>query len=492
MDSFQKLHNIKEAFDDRLYQTEDFKITKGLLYNFGSYLEQNKGVLYGLLGASIFNIATNAMPIKNVVTAPAFNNPVVIEQMKNKLDSNLINSRGMDVYSKIEEFKKHVQLGNTIQNHRYDGQVIHKLNSDSIKDLKNEAAGSVNVFENPFWKGNVVEIEASNYYMNKFVFSNYYMVNGIKVNTDNSLLLTNNSEQKLYYNNQDVNDFARYSGTTNIELMTKYIVYHEAAHGAFRQAYTLGIDPNVLKNEVHSDISSLTMIGVESKSLAEFNEAVDMVMQMRVKSLKDGDYGHNDSYAISELKKVINDNPDLLRMKVDDISEFSYILTDTLFKENVKKNNVELLEKMGIHLDQKSIFNDLKAYRNLDLYDSVGVKITGQYMFRSKTMIEEGIDSRIENFAARVTKTFDNHMQFDTTSTLMFRDNGGNVVKTTQAIHDSVEKNPIISKTVIDPIKQKVHIDGLEYDLSKVNDIRLKQIAKETQTYVHKQNNRLQ
>lgn len=492
MDSFQKLHNIKEAFDDRLYQTEDFKITKGLLYNFGSYLEQNKGVLYGLLGASIFNIATNAMPIKNVVTAPAFNNPVVIEQMKNKLDSNLINSRGMDVYSKIEEFKKHVQLGNTIQNHRYDGQVIHKLNSDSIKDLKNEVAGSVNVFENPFWKGNVVEIEASNYYMNKFVFSNYYMVNGIKVNTDNSLLLTNNSEQKLYYNNQDVNDFASYSGTTNIELMTKYIVYHEAAHGAFRQAYTLGSDPNVLKNEVHSDISSLTMIGVESKSLAEFNEAVDMVMQMRVKSLKDGDYGHNDSYAISELKKVINDNPDLLRMKVDDISEFSYILTDTLFKENVKKNNVELLEKMGIHLDQKSIFNDLKAYRNLDLYDSVGVKITGQYMFRSKTMIEEGIDSRIENFAARVTKTFDNHMQFDTTSTLMFRDNGGNVVKTTQAIHDSVEKNPIISKTVIDPIKQKVHIDGLEYDLSKVNDIRLKQIAKETQTYVHKQNNKLQ
>lgn len=492
MDSFQKLHNIKEAFDDRLYQTEDFKITKGLLYNFGSYLEQNKGVLYGLLGASIFNIATNAMPIKNVVTAPAFNNPVVIEQMKNKLDSNLINSRGMDVYSKIEEFKKHVQLGNTIQNHRYDGQVIHKLNSDSIKDLKNEAAGSVNVFENPFWKGNVVEIEASNYYMNKFVFSNYYMVNGIKVNTDNSLLLTNNSEQKLYYNNQDVNDFASYSGTTNIELMTKYIVYHEAAHGAFRQAYTLGSDPNVLKNEVHSDISSLTMIGVESKSLAEFNEAVDMVMQMRVKSLKDGDYGHNDSYAISELKKVINDNPDLLRMKVDDISEFSYILTDTLFKENVKKNNVELLEKMGIHLDQKSIFNDLKAYRNLDLYDSVGVKITGQYMFRSKTMIEEGIDSRIENFAARVTKTFDNHMQFDTTSTLMFRDNGGNVVKTTQAIHDSVEKNPIISKTVIDPIKQKVHIDGLEYDLSKVNDIRLKQIAKENQTYVHKQNNKLQ
>jgi hypothetical protein len=488
MNRFHKLQNIKETFDDKLYQTDDFKITKGLLYNFGAYIEANKGILYDLLGASLFNMATNSMPVNNAVTTPAFNNPVVISQMKNKLDSNLINSRGMDVYSKIEEFKKNSQLGNTIQNHRYAGQVIHKLNADSIKDLKNGAEGSVKIFENPFWKGNVVEIESSNYYMNKFVFSNYYLINDIKVNTDNSLLLTDNSEQKLYYNHQDVNEFARYSDTKNIELMTKYIVYHEAAHGAFRQAYTLGRDSNVLKNEVHSDISSLTMIGVESKSLAEFNEAVDMIMQMRVKSLKDGDYGHNDSYAISELKKVINDNPDLLKMKVEDISEFSYILTDTLFKENVKKNNADLLEKMGINLDQKSIFNDLKAYRNLDLYDSVGVKITSQYMFKTSEMIKEGMDSRIDKFAERIAKTLDNQMQFDTTSTLMFRENGGNVAKTTQAIHDRVEKNPIISKSVIDPIKQKVHIDGLEYDLSKVNDIRLNQIAKESQAYVNKHN----
>lgn len=28
MDSFQKLRNIKETFDDRLYQTDDFKHTK--------------------------------------------------------------------------------------------------------------------------------------------------------------------------------------------------------------------------------------------------------------------------------------------------------------------------------------------------------------------------------------------------------------------------------------------------------------------------------
>lgn len=134
----------------------------------------------------------------------------------------------------------------------------------------------------------------------------------------------------------------------------------------------------------------------------------------------------------------------------------------------------------------------MKAYRNLDLYDAVGVKITGQYMFKTSTMIKEGMDSRIESFAARISKTFDQHMQFDTTSTLMFRDNGGDISKTTQAIHDNVEKNPIISKTVIDPIKQKVHIDGLEYDLSKINDIRLKQIAKETQTYVNKHNHKLQ
>lgn len=485
MDSFQKLHNIKEAFDDRLYQTEDFKITKGLLYDFGAYLEQNKGVLYGLLGASIFNIAANAIPANNNATVNTFNNPVVIEQMKNKLDSNLINSRGMDVYSKIESFKAGVQLGNTIQNHSYIGHEIHALNSDTIKGLKDEAVGTVKVFENPFWKGNFVEINITHDHGNQFIFPSPYQ---FEVNSKNSLLLVDNSQQKLNYNNEEAIGFARYSESNNVELVTKYIVYHEAAHASFRQAYRLGADADVLKGEVHSDITSLTMIGVESKSLNEFNEAADMLMKLRVKSLEQGDYGHNDSYAISELKKVINENPDLLKMKVTDISEFSHILTETLFKENVKQNNAHLLEKMGITLDKNSIFNDLKASRNLDLYDSVGVKLTHNYNFRSEIMTVDGIDSRIENFAKKIEKEMKDHMQFDAVSTLMFRDNGGDVAKTTKAIHDNVEKHPIISKTVIDPIKQKVHIDGLEYDLSKVNDIRLNHIAKEAQTYVNKQN----
>lgn len=488
MDSFQKLRNIKETFDDRLYQTDDFKNTKGLLYNFGSYLEHNKGVLYGLLGASIFNIASNAIPVNNTANENTFNNTIAIEQMKNKLDSNLINRRGMDVYAKIESFKAAAQLGNTIQNHSYIGHDIYPLNSDTINALKDDIAGTVRVFENPFWQGNFVEINVTKDHPNQFLFPTPYE---FEANSKNSLLLVDNSEQTLYYNNEQAVEYAKYSGTDNIELMTKYIVYHEAAHGSFRQAYRLGSDMELLKGEVHSDISALTMIGVEFRSLNEFNEAADMLMKLRVKSLEAGDYGHNDSYAISELKKIINENPDLLKMKVTDIAEFSYILTDTLFKENVRQNNLQLLERLGITLDRKSIFNDLKANRNLDLYDSVGVKLTNKYGFRSESITMSGIDSRIDNFAKKIEKEMKDHMQFDAVSTLMFRDNGGDVDRTTKAIHDNVKKHPIISQEVIDPIKQKVHIDGLEYDLSKVNDIRLKQIAKESQTYVNKQNYKL-
>lgn len=488
MDSFQKLRNIKETFDDRLYQTDDFKNTKGLLYDFGSYFEHNKGVLYGLLGASIFNIASNAISVNSTPIPVTFNNPVAIEQMKNKLDSNLINRRGMDVYAKIESFKAAAKLGNTIQNHSYIGHEIHQLNSDTINALKDDVAGTVRVFENPFWQGNFVEINVTKDHSNQFMFPDSYQ---FEANSKNSLLLVDNNQQKLYYNNQKSIDLANYSETSNTDLMTKYIVYHEAAHASFRQAYRLGSDADVLKGEVHSDITALTMIGVESKSLNEFNEAADMLMKMRVKSLEQGDYGHNDSYAISELRKVINENPDLLKMKISDISEFSYILTDTLFKENVKQNNLELLDRLGITLDRRSIFNDLKANRNLDLYDSVGVKLTSNYNFRSESITIDGIDSRIENFAKKIESEMKDHMQFDAVSTLMFRDNGGDVSRTTNAIHDNVKTHPIISQAVIDPIKQKVHIDGLEYDLSKVNDIRLQQIAKESQTYVNKQNYKL-
>lgn len=349
---------------------------------------------------------------------------------------------------------------------------IHQLNSATIKDLDNQTEGSRMVFANPFWKGNYVEINTTTKHSNHFVFPSPYTW---IANKDNSLLLTDNSEQVLNYNKIDAEDFAIYSGITNTDLMKKYIVYHEAAHASFRQAFRLGADGDILRGEVHSDITSLTMIGVESKNIKEFNEAADMLIKLRVMSLKDRDYGHNDAYAIGELKKVINDHPDLLTMKVEDISEFSYILTDTLFKENMKANNQYLLDKMNISLDKKSIFEDLKAHRNLDVYDGVGVKITHRYSFSSKNITSDGIDSRIENFAKRIEKQMKHQMQFDTVSTLIYRDNAGDVIKTTQAIHDSIEKNPIISQTVIDPIKQKIYVDGLEYDLSKVDAVRLKQ-----------------
>ena len=253
MDSFQKIYNIREAFDDKLYQTEEFKITKGLLYNFGSYIEQNKGLLYGLLGTSIFNIASNSNPVNNTSTAPIFNNPVLIEQMKNKLDSNLINRRGMDIYAKIESFKAAAKLGNTIKNHSYIGHEIHELNAATINALKDDVAGTVRVFENPFWKGNFVEINITKDQDNQFIFPDLY---NFEATSKNSLLLVDNTEQKLYYNNQQAIAYANYSETNNIELMTKYIVYHESAHASFRQAFRLGSDIDLLKGEVHSDITS--------------------------------------------------------------------------------------------------------------------------------------------------------------------------------------------------------------------------------------------
>lgn len=468
MINFQKIQNIKESFDDRLYQTDDFKMTKGLLYNFSSYFEKNKAILYSLLTASILNIAVNTLLIvhnSDIQLSHTF------EQLTRNSESN-VNQDGMDLYAKIDNFKANVRLGNSIQNHIHMDKKIHKLDAAAIKDLDNQIDGTIKVFENPFWKDNYLEINTTTKHSNHFVFPSPYTWIASK---DNSLLLTDNSEQILNYNKIEAEDFAHCSDIKNTNLIKKYIVYHEAAHASFRQAFRLGANGDILRGEVHSDITSLIMIGVEYKSLQEFNEAADMLIKLRVMSLKDHDYGHNDAYAIGELKKVINDHPDLLKMKVEDISEFSYILTDTLFKENVKANNQYLLDKMGISLDRRSIFDDLKAHKNLDLYDSVGVRITHKYNFKSEDIISSGIDYRIDNFAKRIEKQMKYHMQFDAVSTLIYRDNGGNVAGTTKAIHASIQKNPIISQAIIDPIKQKIYVDGLEYDLSKVNAVRLKQ-----------------
>ncbi len=56
MNAFEKINSLKENFEENIKDVNNFNSSKGLLKDFGNYLEKNKGLLIGLIGIALVNI----------------------------------------------------------------------------------------------------------------------------------------------------------------------------------------------------------------------------------------------------------------------------------------------------------------------------------------------------------------------------------------------------------------------------------------------------
>jgi hypothetical protein len=69
MSLFDNIKNIKSKFEDNLKDINEFEHSNGLLKDFGNYLEKNKGMLIGIVGIALINIASQAsIPIINRIS----------------------------------------------------------------------------------------------------------------------------------------------------------------------------------------------------------------------------------------------------------------------------------------------------------------------------------------------------------------------------------------------------------------------------------------
>jgi len=475
MSKFNQLANIKENFDDNLYHTDSFKATKGLLYNFGEYINKNKGVIYGLLGATALNFISNALPHQPITEqAPIAAHEQMIQQ----------NDQGMDLYSKIKEYKDNINLGNNIANTNYSGIGLQALGQSNINRIGTLEEGETMVVKNPFWSESILTL--SNSHTNGSAYYNH-VDNGVLENVKDSLLLVNNNENNIDVNLQDVAWISSLVEISNHQLITKYLVYHEAAHSSFRQSHQFGQDQDVVNREMHSDFASTMLIGVESQSLDTFNEIVDGVIKFRVRNL-DHDLTHNTAYAMMEFKKVINENPDLLKMKVEDISEFAYIVSSKIKTNDFKDTNKNFIESNLISLSKSNILNDVDNNKNTAMMNHFGESIVKRSGFdiveyKESTKVNP---MRMEKIADRILREVGDKIDYGKLTQFMYLTNKGDRAKTIEMIKQSVESHSIISKDVLDPIKQKINMDQLNYDFSKIQDIKLAQIAKQAQNYVSK------
>jgi hypothetical protein len=466
MSKFDKIANIRENFDDTLYQFDEFKTTKGLLYDFGKYIKENKAVLIALLTATSINALSQLSVIKDMdfgsLLSTQTQYETVINQQSSPMPTELVvksDFSGLDMKSNLATFQDTIELSNKIVNTNYIGKEVPSLSSAGIEQLRSMPERTPLAFKNPFWENNVIELE------NTPINSAYYRDGEVEVTADlhSAAVLANNTAERIVINFKEVNDIINFIGVQPEDhaLITKYVVYHEAAHGSFYQSREFNIENQVDKREVdlelHSDMATVMMLGTESKSLQEFNKVADYVIDFRMKRMEKT-ISHNTTFGVAELKQLVNKNPDLLNMKPSDVASFTGILAKQISNHKFTPEQLASLKDSGVDFSAAKIVNDIKEGNNDVLYNEWGPKIG---TFVTQKVREVYNDARMEKLATRMSATFQKDSSFDVVTSMMNAHNKWDHKKTAQELNEFVKNHSILDQGMNSAIDYKVQMETL-------------------------------
>lgn len=380
-----------------------------------------------------------------------------------------------------------VELSHQIKNIKHDNEIVQEITDANINAIMNLKANEMIVFKNPFWENNTIEVygarpEDNSHYQPVVLNTSHQST------ISNSLYLLDTSANEI----RMAKDFITGSETEQ-ELfdLYKFVIYHEATHAALKQS--INYDPvsyqlnRAVDREAHSDVAALTMIGVESGDLSHFNKMVDSIIKMRVNEVLFGFHSHNTIYVLTELKKAINDNPRLLEMDKRDVIEFSSMITNHISNtaimpngetyaidlkannEDIKKNiieggNVRLLSSIVSEIEKMpfaSIDNYTDENKKLDpLVEKISNNIA--YGFKYNQITSAIYDQTYDQFKnakhnreTRKERTMENFTE-----------------KFIETIKKEVDSRPIITKEILAGVSNKIFIDEVNYDYSKVLKIK--------------------
>lgn len=591
MSKFNKIEELKENFDDNLYQSNEFKHTKGLFRNFKKYYEKNKTLITGLIGAIAINTMIFSSPISKADTeqaAPvnshisydldsvhvpvnlddipeirtvahdldAIHVPVNLDDipeirtMAHDLDAMHIpvnlddmtqfptlesinksynldeiplkNSKTYDLdkyesdlttmmynykdrliekdpIKRTINFMQDVDLSHQIKNIKHANDNVQEIDEAGIASIMSLKADEMIVFKNPFWENNTMEVYGARPEHNSH-YQPEILNNAHQSTISNSLYLLDTSANEI----RMAKDFIT-GKETEQELIDLYrfVIYHEATHASLKQS--INYDPvstqlnRDVDREAHSDVAALTMIGVETGSLSHFNKMVDKIIKMRVNELAYGYDSHNTVYVLVELKKAINDNPKLLEMNKRDVIEFSSMITNHISntaiipngktyaidlranKDDIKKNILEggysrLLSSIVSDIEKKP-FSSMQDYTDENKkLDPMVEKISNSIAsgFRYNQIVSAAYEQTYEQFKQDKTKRENRRS----------RTMNDFVEKLISNIEQEVQNRPIITKEVLAGVSNKVFIDEVNYDYSKV--LKIKESLKDKETNEHR------
>lgn len=488
MSKFREISEIKEQFQNKLETSNQFNISKGVLSHFSDFINEHKSTLYALIGASVMNFAINSL--QPVMAAPV---PTEISQSY-KSDYSELN-----LSQQVAEFNKNIDLGNNVQQLKAFSTKGVDLDSETIVNITQLKEGESLDVKNPFWENTVLEVKnttGSTFGLKNDQTGSFldFIDAGLEhqVTPDNAHVLVDTSSHRLSLDFNELNRFLdRFAQATDPVYrmdITKFMIYHEAAHASARQSYNINPESareiEISGSELHSDIAALTLIGVQTKSLDRFNAVVDIMIKCRLlTSLEDSN--HNTTYGLIELKKAINENPELLNMKQSVVSEFAYTVTKKMIDKNFDNDPEVIKFKSGLSTDKDDILNDMVE----------GNKTTAINYYAGKTLNRglEGVkmdeykannpERRLKSLSYRIAEGLKNHADYmDVTSITYMNKSENKITKdaddfnqyssaTISKLTYNVNTNPILDAQTIAMFKSKVRSDELEYDYSKIIEI---------------------
>lgn len=477
MSSLKELDFIKNEFNKNINSIDDnnFKHTKGLLTNFGDYIEENKTFLYGLAGITLFGaVNKSAVEVFNYLKEDS-SYTQQIEQ---------INNNGIDIYNKIKEFNKASNYNHSTINVNYKKD-LQEINFNEIEKLY-ETTDKVVEYKNPFWKNNTFKLVIDNESFPHFLGE-------IKPNeridrVDNeSMLLMDRGENTITLDIKDIEYMAKEGGVSNLPLFKKFVLYHEAAHGSKDQLYHNGKTMDLIDREINSDLSALMMIGVETKDLQVFNEATQDLINFRSGAVKHSDYTHNTVYSIMELKNAINNNPNLLNLKKDDIVEFSNQFQDQIKQHDFSNKIKNTLDSSGIDYTKEGILKNIKEGNNISVLDVVAK----EFLWNNKRIADvkdEFSEERLDRLARRLENDMFRNPNQAKLSEMVYYSKGMDKNEMIKNLELAIKEDSAINPEFIKMIDSKIKIDELDMDFKSLQQVRLQIIAENAQAHMVRNN----
>lgn len=479
MNAFDKINSLKENFEENIKDVNNFNSSKGLLKDFGNYLEKNKGLLIGLIGIALVNIGSQA-------SAP------IINQIKSSEITQMQNIDEISYDNALKDFQNNVDLNNGIVNKSFIKQNISKeINETEIENMLSMNSGDNLFLKNPFAKNQTLEIKITD--QGNSHLQEESNLKGFQISNENVGVFIDDAEQSISFNVKDFEQFAyNFAEVKNDKEkldFAKYIVYHEAAHATRRQ--TAHVDHKTTSQlrhveiEMHSDISALLMIAKENQNIKDFNRVIDVVIKSNIVQL-DSASDHNTGYGLIELKKVMNENPELMQMKKEDISEFAYRFVKEV--QNIDFTSHPVVMEMKKEMDKETdlIMEDIKNGKNLEYVNYYFSKSynKGATGFSVEKFLENGQAKRIERQLSKATADVKKEIKYDDLVGLTYLKNFKEIEKennpmawlivaekTIKEIEKEVENNPRVSQEIVNLMKSKISIDEINYNVSDIQDL---------------------